>query len=860
MRIGKGLLPLLGLASLVPAPAQDVPTPEIRRAIPVPPRESAPPVPRDIPVMRAIPVNSPPAAASTPPPAPSVSPFPQRITAPFSNRTMGDDAGSIRIGPSAAPDPAAAARAQLAVADGFYSRKDPASAVAEYEKFLIMVPKDHPDREKALYRLGESQRLMGSDAAAEATYATLLSASATGPYRPGAAFRLGELRDAAGDPAAAATNFATAAAGTADPSIRQAAIYRQAECFQKTGRQKEADALFTSLLATEADAMGNADSPQKSRPTNPYLVPTLLHLASNAIAAGNKEAAIAHYGRILSSSAKGEARAEAALRSAALLAELGKQEEARRLFATVAESKDAGSWHRVATLALLRLAAAAGDDDAVLKLSQESVASDEENRPEILLLRADALRRKGRNPEALALYDTIMREAPRSTAAAKAPFQRLLSLHAARSPSLASEIDQYLLTASDPGDVARARLLKAEATLAAKDYAGAAVLYGEIDASALPPAAKPDILYKQAWALLQAGNREGGTKALSLFLQSFPSEERAPAALAQRAMLRQESKDFEGALADFNLLAQSYPKAPERELALQQKALLLGQLQRNAGMDEAFGELLRDYPGSKAAAQAHYWRGWVAFEAKDYAKALTELAGARTADPKQFGERAGLRILLCHYYLGDAPATAREAAAIKPSLIPPEVGRWLGQKSLESGDRAAAERFLAPLAKEGLPGASDPEIQGMLASSLTGQGKFKEAQAPASACLKLSRDPASRAKALLVLADIQRSLKNFTSAAAQIEEAMLLQPEGPINAEARLLSGDILASRQDFPGAAKAYLTVAYLNDDEGLATRAFGKAAEAYRRAGNTTEEQKAREELRKRQSHAAVSPSPAP
>jgi TolA-binding protein len=451
-----------------------------------------------------------------------------------------------------------------------------------------------------------------------------------------------------------------------------------------------------------------------------------------------------------------------------------------------------------------------------------------------------------------------MRESPRSTAAAKAPFQRLLSLHATNSPSLCTEIDQYLLTATDPVDRARAKLLKAEATLAARDYAAAAVLYGEIDTSSLPSSSKADILYKQAWALLQAGNHEGGSKALSLFLQSYPSDERAPAALAQRAVLRQESKDFEGALADFNLLAQSYPKAPKRELALQQKALLLGQLQRNAEMTAAFGELLQDYPKTKAAPQAHYWRGWVAFEAKDYAKAMAELNAARNGDPKQFGERAGLRILLCQYYLGDAAATAREAMAIKPTLIPPEVGRWIAQKSLQSGDKAAAERFLAPLTKEGLPGAADSEIQGMLAAALAGQGKFKEAQAPAAACLRLSRDPSSRAKALLVSADIQSSLKNFPAASSQIEEAMLLQPEGPLNAEARLLSGDILSAKRDFSGAAKAYLTVAYLNDDRELALRAFEKAAEAYRRADNPVEEQKIREELRKRQTHDAVSPSP--
>lgn len=864
MRKRKVLPSLLFFASGFPSVAQDAPLPEIRRAIPVTPSHSAVPLPADVPVMRAIPVNpasDPSAVAPHTPSPPLVTPSPQRVSAPIINRTETDDAGSIRLGPSAISDPGSAAKAQLTLADGFYSRKDPASAVPEYEKFLVMVPKDHPDREKALYRLGESQRQMGSTVAAEATYASILSGtSPTSPYRAGAAFRLGELRQAAGDPSAAATNFAAAASGTADPAVRQAALYRQAECFEKTGRQKEADELFTSLIAPEAADTGNTNSSPKSQTTNPYLIPTLLHLASNANAVGNKNEAIGFYAKILASPAPSDARAEAALRSAALLAELGKQEEARKLFSMVAASKETGSWHGIATLALLRIAASKGEDDTVLKLSQEAATADQENRPEILLLRADALRRKGRNPEALELYDTIMRETPRSTAAAKAPFQRLLSLHAMHSPSLGTEIDQYLLTASDPSDRSRAKLLKAEATLAARDYAGAAVLYGEIDTSALPTSSKPDILYKQAWALLQAGNHEGGSRALSLFLKSYPAEERAPAALAQRAMLRQESKDFEGALADFDLLAQSYPKAPERELALQQKSLLLGQLQRNAEMAEVFGELLRDYPKSKAAAQAHYWRGWVSFEAKDYPKALPELTASRDGDAKQFGERAGLRILLCQYYLGDSAATAREAAAIKTSLIPPEVGRWLGQKSLEKGDKAAAERFLAPLAKEGMPGATDFEIQGMLSSALTGQGKFKEALAPAAACLKLARDPSSRAKALLVSADIQRSLKNFTSASSQIEEAMLLQPEGPINAEARLLSGDILAAKQDFAGAAKAYLTVAYLNDDQTLTLRAFEKAAEAYRSAGNPAEEQKIREELRKRQTHDAVFPTSKP
>ena len=87
----------------------------------------------------------------------------------------------------------------------------------------------------------------------------------------------------------------------------------------------------------------------------------------------------------------------------------------------------------------------------------------------------------------------------------------------------------------------------------------------------------------------------------------------------------------------------------------------------------------------------------------------------------------------------------------------------------------------------------------------------------------------------------------------------MLQPEGPINAEARILSGDILAGKQDYTSAAKAYMTVALLNDDDALVRKSLTRAADAYRRAGNLPESQKTLEELHKRFPDAPV-PASAP
>ena len=639
-----------------------------------------------------------------------------------------------------------------------------------------MAPKNAPGRESALYRLGESQRLMQSTVAAEKSYLRVLSEYPGGQFTHSASYRLGELREAHGNYPDAANNFADAAKSTSDSAVCLAAKYHQALCLQKSGKQDEADTLFLSLVNP---SRGQTNTPDTNNPSaqrsptsaeNPYRSAILLNLASNAATAGKKEQALGFYGQILADplGLSGEILAEASLKSALLQSELGRSKEALKLFEKIAASKDAGRWRGVASLGALRLAAQAGDDDGVLKNSGAALAGESENHPEIELLRANALRRKGQNAQALEAYDSIIRNYPGSTAASQSPFQRLLTLHAMRNPSLLTEIDSYLLTASDPADRARAELLRAEETLREAKYIEAANLYHAIKSENLPPSAKTDIMYKEAWALLQGDDKAGGILALTRFLETYPDEDRAPAALAQLGVLKRDQRDF--------------------------------------------------------------------------------------------GERAGLRILLCDYYLGNAPQASLEAAALKPALIPPEIGLWLGQKSFGAGENAKAERFLLPLVKEGLPGASDPAIQGMLATALTAQGKYREAQAPAAACLKLARDPASRARALLVSADIQRSMKNFSEASSMADEAMLLQPEGPINAESRILSGDILASRQDYAAAAKAYMTVALLNDDEALVRKSLTRAADAYQRAGNLAEATKTLEELHKRFPDAPVSASTKP
>ena len=847
-----GLIPLIH--PWIPADAQAQSTliePEIRRALPVEngtPLSETASTPPPVRIMKALPAvdsHSPPAPSQTPSPNPTSAP-PTPATTPIDASARitpaNDPSDTIRIAPSGAQDSESQAASQLAVADAFFERKQPESAVPEYEKFLVISSKSTPGRDRALFRLGESQRLMGSDVASEASFQRLVEESPYGMFTPAASFRLGELRESRGYLDGAASSFELAAKQGTDPSIRNTATYRQALCLEKSNQREAAVALFKTLVQSPVD--------------NPSRIPALIRLGADATDAGRKEEALGWYQQVLQSGAKGEVFSEAAIQTAVLQSELGNEAEAKKLFDQVAASRDSGRWKYVAALGSLRLASRDGNTTDVLKISPIALGGDAENKPEILLLQANALRKIGKNAQALENYESIIREYPGSKAASLAPFQRLLVLHALHSDSLSAEIDNYLITASDPSDRARAQLLKAEDTLARGKYRDAAALYHSINATSLPSSSAADILYKEAWALTRAGDKKNAEDALTRFLQAYPDEQRSPGALAQRALLKQQDNDLAGSLADFTQLDERYPKAAERELALQQKALLLGQQQDNKGMVEAFSRLLTEFPKSQSAPQAHYWIGWAAMENKDYTTAATELSAARTGDPKQFGERAGLRILLADYYLNHPEDAAREANALKASLLPPEVARWLGLKALESGAPAKAEHFLAPLVKEGLPGASDTEVQVALASAFVAEGKFREAQSPAGVCLKLARDPASRAQALLVSADIQRSLNNLPQAFSMTEEAMLLQPEGAINAQARILSGELLMARHDYASAAKAFITVGVLYEDPVLTPKALTKAVVAFRRAGNLIEAQKTLDELRRRYPNAPVPP----
>ena len=219
---------------------------------------------------------------------------------------------------------------------------------------------------------------------------------------------------------------------------------------------------------------------------------------------------------------------------------------------------------------------------------------------------------------------------------------------------------------------------------------------------------------------------------------------------------------------------------------------------------------------------------------------------AADGERQRYGERAALRTILCYYYLQDRPGLVRTIAENKTLTVPVEIIRWLGRKSFEEGDYASAEQFLLPVVKD--PNPVEPEVLIELAEAQIRLGKCNEADAVAAKYLETARDPRSRARGLIARARIELANKNFAQATKLCEESLLLQPEGRLNAEGRFLTGEISYARGDYDGGARAFMTVAVLYDDASLTPHALRRAADAYKKAGNTLESQKALHELQQR------------
>jgi len=793
-------------------------TPEVRRAQPV----EEPPTPK------AVPFDTPP------------SPRPKRSPAEPPKSTSENE------GPSTEPE--ASDRRQLDYANGLFSRKLYDLAAPEYEKFLGQYP-GAPGRSSAYFYLAECYRALNKTGAARSSFQNVLDNYGDSEFAGPAAYGIAEILFTQKDYSGALALFHKAAAKLKEPALALSAKYFEARCLENVDRKDDALNLYQQVAETKNP--------------NPYREDARMAAGSIALARGRKLDALRNYEALANETQKPGLKAEATVRAGMVAVDLQQTEKGKTDKAMMEKAlsllqkgrslADAGKWKAIAEIGLVRLQYQSGQYDKVIaeyKRAEKDIP--EEVRAEMLLIVGNSHRQLGHTKDADEVYRQIIDKYPSKEEAKDAQYQRLINFYNTNAPTLLTEIDAYIDSNPTPERADQAKLLKAEHFYKEQKFADAATLYADLRASQLSPKLRSEAAYKLGWCYVQLKDGVNIIDAFDYFVKAFPESPQMPSALTQRAIANQANKNYDAALADLNTLLTKYPGAREREAALQQKALILGQKDDPKGMSETFRQLLKEFPKSSVAAQANYYIGKSAFEAKDYQACLAPLDAARQLNKEQYYNAATLRIVSAFFYLKDRPALSREVdafvAAAPTAKIPAEILEWLGLQFYNDKDYAAAAKYLTLLGKVETLGNVKPDFWFYLADAETKLKDFAGAEAAYEKYLQVATDPAAKAKTLLALGAAKISAHKPDEAQKIAEEIMSLQPEGRVNAEARLLAGDVQIERQNFEEAGKAFMGVALLYDDPAITPRALQKAALAYQKAGKKEEADRVAKQLREK------------
>jgi TolA-binding protein len=753
------------------------------------------------------------------------------------------------VEPSATPlETEALERRQLQYANALFTRKLYDLARPEYQKYLDAYP-GASGRANAYFSLGECERNLGHASSARTNFQKVLDDYGDSDFAGPAAYALAEMAFTHKDYTTALPLFHRSAGKSKEAAVALSARYFEARCLEALGHKDEACDIYQQVA--------------EAKNPNPYREDARVTAASIALSRGRKADALTQYQALANETQKPALKAEATVRAGLLAVDLAQPEKGKvdkamgeKAMALLKQGRSlpaAGRWRALAQVGILRLEyqmsqyeQLAGDYKKVLEKVPE------EARAEVMLFAANAERQLGHAQEAETLYRQIMDKYPDREEARDARYQRLINIYNSDPSTLPPEVDLFLATNPTAERADQAKLLKAEALYKQQNYPRAAPIYAELRASQLSPKLRSEAALKLGLCSIQMKDNAGIIEAFSYFVQAFPDSPQAPFAFAQRALAYQEDKNYDAELSDLNMILTKYPNAHEREAALQQKALILGEQQDIKGMTATFRRLLKEFPKSPVAAQAQYYIGKAAFEAKDYKTALTALDAARKLNKDQYYNLATVRIISSYFYLHDRAALTKEVNQFMTEspngLVPGDILEWLGIQYYNEKNYVAAEKYLSALGKADNPARVKPDFWFYLGDAATKLQNFDEAETAFGKYLETATDPAGKTKVLLALGAVKIAAHKPDDAQKIAEQIMALQPEGRVNAEARMLAGDVQFERGNFEDAGKTFASVALLYDDPAITPRALHKAAQAYQKAGKADQADRLTKQLREK------------
>jgi len=730
---------------------------------------------------------------------------------------------------------------QMRFADGIYLRGLYETAAGEYLRLLRDFP-DSPHVPGALFRTGESYRQMGNQVGAERFYKRVEDEYPGAPQSARARLRRVELALGSDRVAEALALLQDLPATNVPPDVAAAATYYTGLAQHRAGNRQKAGAAWRQVLERHADS--------------PHAAYAALDLATLHADGRTREAQVAEwFETAVAAAATASGKAEALFRWGDWAYRNGHYDVAADILQSLLVELPNEPRATDALLALGWSLFYLDRTPEALARTQEllSQAANPDTTASATYLRANLLRKTGRDLEALLDFETIVRNHPGRPEAPRAAYD-IMATHFQRGdfaqalttapvrPAPEQEADVLWMRGESERELGRVELARGRFETLIRDFP---------ESPSVPAA-----LVRLGEMARAEGRMADAAEWFGRVAAEHPGHPAAAEALGAAALARLRAGDSSGALADWDSLLALQPGPDIQAEARFQQSLALLELGRRDEAMASLDTLLRDHPNAPQAARAQYWRGVMFAEREQWEQAESALRDSLStgADP-QTASLARLRLVVALQQQGRLDEAADQVVPLLevPELVAghPALVEWSARRRFEQKQFAAARDAALALARHapdpswrqigwhwaglshlGLgdePAAMDAFEQAVLQSATTREGVESQLQL-AAFDLRSGRH--------------QSSADRFTAAAEFATDDDLLD----LRVRAFFGLGESAEAANELERAARHFLSVAVLFDDPEWTPRSLHRAGELWGRVGRHEEQAAAWQELTER------------
>ena len=737
---------------------------------------------------------------------------------------------------------------RLQFADGLYAREMYSLAAREYESYLD----DNPDSERAdavHFRLGECLRQMDNPLAAQREFGIVFSRYPDSEFRARAGFKRASIFKDEKQLDAAIDLFRMVLDIRPPQDIAAASLYLLGETLFERGRWDDAQAALQKVTASHKQsefyayallklgqmalagsgdgkhkpdagrAMDYFEQARRAARTDRVRAEALFQVADARFRAGDFKASADLYAQLLKQFPADRRSQEARLQAAWSSYEAGLYAEGRRL------------------------AEAAVDDSA-----------QREHRAEWLYLKANCERQLIQHEEAAASYARLIEQHPDTAFAGAARYEKALTHYKAGEYETAIEMGRRIV---DQPKVRKDVLWLLAESYAALERNDDAVQTYRLLVDQFPDAdVAPSATYRLAYHLQSRGDHMEATRYYERLVQKWPDGDLAPQALFAAAVSFSRAGRHDRSAQSWTTLITDYPGSDLKEEALYQKAMEEIRLKRYEDALAGLDSLLKAYPETRFLAEACYWQGAVLRQLDRLGDAVERLRRAIELKPRTEIEREARLTLAMALYERDEFQAAAEVfqplletdmkARLSPSLL-----EWLATFNLEQEQPPRALDAAAVLIEQ----YDDPRWQ-QVGWALTGRAhraadRADKAREAFEKALALDVATPYAPEAALRLGDMDLDADQPAAAAEYYRRASALAKDEAllaIRARAYLGLARAARAREDFESAARYYMSVAILYEDNTLVPESLHQAWSIFRSLGDVEAAGNALAELQER------------